>query len=220
MVQVCCNILLYPTTIRMHIKLPSFLDLWFHLHLSGIPLSLFSSSRFPPQLCPPYRLPPNFLTVTCLHLSSGMGYDVGGLPYSSVPPCYSYCFCPSCSLVFFVLRMEMKLEVPPSDVLGNSLTLCETIISILNCYPGSPLTKTLLLEMIEALIVCRNGHENMVLHDTPSPKARETVTGFPLTTKGFLEVITAVTSTPPFPCSPYFPPSTIDGNYPFYITMQ
>ena len=45
-----------------------------------------------------------------------------------------------------------------SDVLGSSLDLCWTIISSLNCYPRRPLTKALFLVMIEALIVCMNGH--------------------------------------------------------------
>ena len=35
-------------------------------------------------------------------------------------------------------------------------------------------------------IVFRNGHENMVLHATPYPKLRETVTGIKHTTKGVL----------------------------------
>ena len=74
----------------------------------------------------------------------------------------------------------------PSDVLGDPLTLCGTIISSLKCSPRSPLTKEFLSVTIEDLIVCRNGHENMVLHANPSNRARETVTGFSFTTKGFL----------------------------------
>ena len=60
----------------------------------------------------------------------------------------------------------------PSDVLGYSLDLCRTIISILNFSPRSPLSKAFFLVTIEALFVCRNGHENMVLHATSSPRAR------------------------------------------------
>ena len=75
----------------------------------------------------------------------------------------------------------------PYDVLGASLDIFVTIISILNCSSIIPLTKDLLLlVIIEALIVCSNGHENIVLHATPSPRVRETVNGFPFTTKGLL----------------------------------
>ena len=72
----------------------------------------------------------------------------------------------------------------PSDVLVASLALCVTIIYILNCSPSSTLTKALLLVNIEDLIVYRNGHRNMVLHATRSPKVMETVTGFTFTKKG------------------------------------
>ena len=74
----------------------------------------------------------------------------------------------------------------PSDLLGASLALYGTIISILNCYHRSTLTKALLLVMIEASSVYRNGHENMVFHATPSTIARENVTGFQFTTKAVL----------------------------------
>ena len=47
----------------------------------------------------------------------------------------------------------------------------------------------------------------MVLHATPSPRERETVAIFHFPKKSF-QVITAVTSTPSFPCSLYFHPST------------
>ena len=46
----------------------------------------------------------------------------------------------------------------PSDVLSASLALCGTIISRLNCYPIIPLTKVLLLIIIEPSIFCSNGH--------------------------------------------------------------
>ena len=42
----------------------------------------------------------------------------------------------------------------------------------------------LLLVIIAALIVCSNGHENVVLHVAPFPRARETVTSFAFTLKG------------------------------------
>ena len=79
-----------------------------------------------------------------------------------------------------------NLTVSNSDVLGASLAICGTIIYILNCSPSSALTKKFFSVIIEALIVCRNGHENMVLHATPSPRARDNVTGFLFTTKVFL----------------------------------
>ena len=74
----------------------------------------------------------------------------------------------------------------PSDVLGDPLALCETIISSLNCSPRSPLTKMFFLVIIEALIIYTNDHENMVLHATPSSMERETVTSCLFTTKGVL----------------------------------
>ena len=95
-----------------------------------------------------------------------------------------------------------------SNVLGDLLAICGTNISIINYSTRSPLTKALFLVIVEPLIVCRKGHENMVLYATPSPRARETVTGFPFTTKVVLWVITEVKYTPPFPFSLYFPLST------------
>ena len=76
--------------------------------------------------------------------------------------------------------------VSTSDVLGYYLALCGTIIYIFNFSPGSPLTKALLLVIIESLIIFRNGHENMVLHANNYPRAKETVTGCAFTTKGTL----------------------------------
>ena len=110
--KVCFPLLPYPMTVLMHIKLPSFLGLWLHLHLLVIPLYIFSSSCFPPQLFPSSCLTPQLWTVTCLHLSDGLGSDVGGLPSSSFPHSYSHCFCTPCSIFFLGLRMSMKLEVP------------------------------------------------------------------------------------------------------------
>ena len=74
----------------------------------------------------------------------------------------------------------------PSGILGDFLDICGTIISRLNFSPRSPLTKALLLVIIKALIIFRDGHENMVLHATPSSWAKETFTGCPFTTKEFL----------------------------------
>ena len=71
----------------------------------------------------------------------------------------------------------------PSDVLGDSLSLYGTIISSLNCSPRSTLNKLLLSVMTEDLIFYRNGNSIIVLYATPSPRARESVTGFPFTTK-------------------------------------
>ena len=83
--------------------------------------------------------------------------------------------------------IETSIETgSPYDVLGAYLALFGTTISNLNCYHRIPLTKEFLLVTIEALTVCRNGHENMVSHATPSPRSRETVTGFTFITKGVL----------------------------------
>ena len=76
-------------------------------------------------------------------------------------------------------------NISPSNVLVASLDICGTIISGLNCSPGIPLTRALFSVTIETLIVCMNGHENVVLHATPSPRERETVTGFKFTAKVF-----------------------------------
>ena len=72
------------------------------------------------------------------------------------------------------------------DVLVSSLDLCITSISRLNCSPRSPLNKALFSVITEALIVYRNWHENMVLHATPSPRLRETVTSCKFNMKGVL----------------------------------
>ena len=73
-----------------------------------------------------------------------------------------------------------------SDVLDASLDLCGNINYISDFSPMSPLTKAFFSIIIGALILCRNGHKNMVLHVTPSLRERETVTGFAFTTKVFL----------------------------------
>ena len=86
---------------------------------------------------------------------------------------------PLTSVLFCVSGITIGNETGiPSDVLGASLDLCGTIISSLNCSTRLQLTNVLFSAIIEALIVCRNGHENMLLHDTPYPRLRETVTGF------------------------------------------
>ena len=115
--------------------------------------------------------------------------------------------------LYFILSCSNWIETgnetgSPYAFFGGSLDICVIIIYSLNFSPRIPLTKELFSVMIEALIFCRNGHRNMVLHTTSSPWARETVASFLFTTKGFLLVITAVKYNPPFPCSLYFPPST------------
>ena len=72
----------------------------------------FYSSRIYPCLCPPSFPTPNFLTMTCPHLSSGLVPDVGKLPSSSVSPFYSFCLCPPCSIIFLGSIIAMKPEVP------------------------------------------------------------------------------------------------------------
>ena len=101
------------------------------------------------------------------------------------------------STVIFLLPLSLMLSCfpcidnfnetgSPSDFLVASLDLCGTIISSLNCFTRNPLTKAFFSVMFETLIVCRYGHKNMVLHATPSPRSRGTVTGFLFNTKGFL----------------------------------
>ena len=91
------------------------------------------------------------------------------------------------SVLFCISKIVIDNEtVITSNILGSYLALCGTIIYILNWSSRSTLTKELFLVIIESLILCRNGHENMVLHETPYPKKRETVTGCPFTTKDFL----------------------------------
>ena len=90
-------------------------------------------------------------------------------------------------VLFFVSDIATSNETGNlSDVLGNFLDICVTIISILKFSIMSPLTGALFLVSIEALIAFSNSHENMVLHSTPSPRVRKTVTGCPFTTKVFL----------------------------------
>ena len=105
-------LIIYPMTIRMHIRLPSFPGFWIHLHMLVIPLCLFFSSYFPPRMCPLSCLPTQFWTVTCPHLSAGLVSDVVGLMSSSVPPYYSKCLFPSCYLFLIGLILAMKLEFP------------------------------------------------------------------------------------------------------------
>ena len=57
-IKVCRHILLYPMTAQMHIKLLYFSYLWPHLPPLVILSFIFSSSTFPPRLCPPSCLPP------------------------------------------------------------------------------------------------------------------------------------------------------------------
>ena len=57
-VRVCCLLLPYLATVRMHINLPYFLVLWLHLHLLVILLCILFCSPFPTRMCPPSCLPP------------------------------------------------------------------------------------------------------------------------------------------------------------------
>ena len=158
-------------------------------------------------------------TVSSVLLSSEV-FD-GDLP---APQCWPGIWCWWITVFFsfpllFLLTLSFMLSFftwiktgnetgSPYDAMFDSLDLCVTIIYSLNCSPRSPLTKVLFSVMIEALIFCSNGQQNMVLHATPYPRERETVTGFPFIKKGVLWVITVVTYTPTFNWSLYFPPST------------
>ena len=88
--------------------------------------------------------------VDCLHLSDGLGFDIGGLPSYSVPLCYKLCLSP---LYFYFYGIVTGNETgSPSGVLVASFDLCGTIIYSLNCSPRSPLTKAFFLVIIEAII--------------------------------------------------------------------
>ena len=156
-------------TVQMHIKLPYFLGLWLYLHLSGI--------HFPAQLFPPSFLPPKLWMVTCPYFSAGLVSEVGGLPSSSFLVLLSFML----SSLLWIVNGNKTGSL--SDVLGDSLALYGTIISILNCSTRNPLTKSLFVVIIEDLIVCKNGHKNMFLHATPSLRVRKTVTCFTFTKK-------------------------------------
>ena len=58
----------------------------------------------------------------------------------------------------------------PYDVLVPPLDLCGTIIYSFNCSTSIPITKTFFSVNIEALIIFRNGHKNMVFQVTLSPR--------------------------------------------------
>ena len=95
-----------------------------------------------------------------------------------------------------------------SNVLGESLHIFGTIISILNFSPKIPLTKEFLFVIIEALIVYRNVHKPTVLHASPFKREKKTVTSCSFNTKGFLYVMVVVTSTPNLNFYLYFTLST------------
>ena len=85
---------------------------------------------------------------------------------------------PLSSLLFFVSGIKNGNETnSPSDILGASLAIRGTIIPRFNGSTRSTLTKALLLFIIEALIVCRNGHKKMVFYAVPSTRAREALNG-------------------------------------------
>ena len=136
--------------------------------------------------------------VACPHLSAGLLFDVGELPPSSVPPCFPWCLWPPCYFFFSWIATGNENGSPYYGF--DSLDLCETIISRFNCYPRSPLAKSLFSVNIESLVICMNYHKKNVLHANPSPRARNTVTGCAFTTKFFFKVITIVTCIPLFPC--------------------
>ena len=94
---------------------------------------------------------------------------------------------PLTSVLFCVSDIANGNETgSPYAFLGDSLDLRGTIIYRSNFSPMSPLTKALLLFIIGELFVFRKSHKKMVLHASPSPIAKETITGCPFTTKGFL----------------------------------
>ena len=96
----------------------------------------------------------------------------------SLMPLSSVLFCVS-------VIVTVSETVSPSDALGGSLDIFGTIISILNFSHKIPLTKVLLLVIIEALIFAGTAIKKMVLRSSPSPRARDNVTGFPFTTEVF-----------------------------------
>ena len=169
-VMICRPILLYHMTERMHIKLPLFKYIIFSFPPLSVSTVLISSVILDGDLTAPqcrtgirrWRIT-LFCSSTLLFL----------LPLTFMLSCFSWI-------------TTGKESGSPYDVLGASLALCGTIISSLNWSPRCLLTKLLLLVIIEALIVFRNGQKNMVLHATPSPRAWETATGFPFTTRGVL----------------------------------
>ena len=90
---------------------------------------------------------------------------------------------PLSSMIFGITGIDNSIT---SDILDPPLALCGTTISILNRSTKIKMTKVLFLVTIQALIVCRNSHENLELHDTNSTRSRDTVTGCDFTKKGFL----------------------------------
>ena len=112
MEKLCRPLLLYLMTVWMHIKLPYFPILWTRRYPSGIIPCIFSSSPFPPHICPPSWLHLWFLMVSFLHLSSVLLFDFGGLAHSSVTRFYPLCLCPLWYFVYLFLRLVMKLVVP------------------------------------------------------------------------------------------------------------
>ena len=81
------------------------------------------------------------------------------------------------------------------SVLSDFLDIFGSIISILNWFSSIPLTNMLFSVNIESLTDSSNGHKNMMLHATPYPREKYTVTGCVFNTKVVLYVMTAVTFT-------------------------
>ena len=82
----CCPFLMYPMTIPMHINIPSFPGLWHHPPLvRDIVMYFILISIYSPSMSNAMNSSV-FFTVACLYLSDDLGFDVGGLTSSSVPP--------------------------------------------------------------------------------------------------------------------------------------
>ena len=134
--KVCHNLLLYPITVSIHTIIPYYPVLWPHLPLLEIFSCLFSSSTFPPRLCPPSLPTLYFWAVVCLHLSDGLVFDIGLLTSYSAPLCYSLCL--------FISGIVTGNETgSTSGAFCDSWDLSGTSIFSLNYSPRSPLTKTL-----------------------------------------------------------------------------
>ena len=166
MEKVWHTLLMYIMTIHMHIKIPYFWACgltsshWEHFRVFSSPLLLlpfyvhrhFFLRNFGQWIACTSVLAWDLTLVDYLFLSSTL---LSKLPLSSV--------------LFYVSGIVTINEtVIPYDFLVASLYFCGNIISSLNFSPRCPLTETLFSVIIEAFIVCKNGHENMVLHSVSS----------------------------------------------------
>ena len=111
-------------------KLPYFLGLWLHLHLSGISLYLFSSSILLPNCVRRLAFLRNFgrspsrTSLLAWYLTL---VDYRLLQFHTAIPTASVLH-----VIFFPLIDTGNETGSPSDVLDDSLDLCGTIISSLN----------------------------------------------------------------------------------------